>query len=148
MAIIQRARHKSTLVLSRPAPRLWLTLVTVLVFFTAGCGGQPQANCGNIIGINVFPSISSLGHLPGDGNSQIFTSVQRLQGGPGCPDITPASIDANWDTNSSAVQISPASGTSTTATCVATNPGLVMVRATATLPSGKIFTSQASIFCK
>jgi hypothetical protein len=113
------------------------------LLFAEGCGGRQTTDCGNVNGLTVVPLMAVADHTDQDSDSQIFTSVLTLQGGSGCPDLVPPAVVSTWTSNDPAVKVSPASGASTTATCLSATPGNITITATATLPGGRILTSHA-----
>ena len=108
-----------------------------------------SAKCGQIIGLNVAPFRASADHndIP-NGNTQLFTSTLESEGSSGCPAITAVDQAATWTTDDPSVTVSPMSGTSTTATCIAGTPGAITITATATLPTGQIVSGHASLTCR
>jgi hypothetical protein len=137
--------RRSTVSLSRILLAIFVSMVFV---FTEACGGRQATNCGNITGITVSPLFATADHADPDTSQQIFTSILVLQGGPGCPELTPASTVSTWTANDPAVQLSPTTGESTTATCVAAAPGNITITATATLSTGQVSTAHGSLFCR
>jgi len=128
--------------------RIFLSLLLAGILITLGCGGHtiPMDPC-TVVGLNVTPASATANHAAAaPANTASFGASSKFAGV--CGSATAVLPVANWSVTDPSVHLSPAQGTSTTATCTAALAGPVTVTGTNATPvNGQTFTGTATLTC-